>query len=272
MSAILGGVRISHITNVAFSGSSNPISLTFPRAIGALLKPSDEVDRRITIDCSWHIANKTKTEIEALHYNLGEEVAKHSRANLIVNDNTYQDVVPASVDFDVMTHNQYFRYSLDFILSDSQNFMQAQPSTTQVRDGYFQYKYQDKDQSFSEFRFRFYNNWEAAMPVSFSQLSRPRKFRTNAPVSNLNDGIVTIALSCWLAHTSVQHKEAYMFNYLCSCGPLGKIGTLFLNGNTYENVIMTGLNTGTSNGGKDSEGNGSGTLLYDLQFQMSLQC
>lgn len=272
MSAYFGSQHISQITLVSFKGSSNPIETIFPRAKGVLLQPSSKAQRTIELKCMWTIESHTKTQVEKLQHDLIEEVAERTEQNLSVNGNIYQSVIPISVSQEVLEQNEFFTYAIQFKLNYSQDFMNSLVSSTQVRDGYFTYKYGDKDQEQSEFRYRFYNNWEAGFSVDFGVKEEVRKLKANGRDYELSGGKETIGLTCWLIQTPTQHIESYFFNFICGPGPLGKMGTLYLDGEIYKKVILTDFSQQLIRPNKGSDGLGASTVYYDLSFILSIQC
>ena len=67
--------------------------------------------------------------------------------------------------------------------------------------------------------------------------------------------------------------KSYFFNYVCGIGPLGKQGTLYLDGNIFKKAVMTNFGHGeTRHDTEEDESAGRCSVSYDLTFQVSLQC
>lgn len=272
MSTYLGSQQISQVTRVTFSGNSNPVESVFPRSLGVLLKPSNKAERIIELQCMWSIKDQTKTEVEKLQHDLVEEMVARREQNLSVNGNIYERVIVANISQKILEQNEYFVYTVQFRLHYAQDFMNSLVSSTQVREGYFTYNYGDKDQEQSEFRIRFYNNWEAGFNGSFGNQEEIRKLMANGKTYNLSGGKESIELNCWLVQTPTQHIESYFFNLICGPGPLGKLGALYLDGETYTKVIMTNFSQELIRGNKGSDNAGASTTYYSLTFVTSVKC
>ena len=268
MSAYLGSQQISQITRATITGSSDPFVKEFPRSIGALLLPRNEADRQITLACSWHVSGQTKTQIEELHHDLNEEIALRSGQDLSINGNIFESVIPISTSFQVATVDDYFIYTLVFELSYEQNMKQCLTDNTQVRDGYFNYAYNDANQAEATILFRFYNNWESAGAADFKRKEVTRKLRTNGVEKAVVSGIEIVTLDCWIIGEPIKDIEAYFFNYIAGSGPLGKQGTLNLNGVEYKKAVMTSFRGEPVKASEEDKS----TAKYEVQFKVSLQC
>jgi hypothetical protein len=191
-----------------------------------------------------------------------------SGEDLVVNGNTYVGLVPTGVDVDNTIHNEYFVYSISFELNETpQNFFNSQVDSKQVRSGWFNYEYGDIAEQISTFNFPILHNWEAALSSEFNIKENVRSTLDGFPTKEQAAGVENIALQCWAVNEPLAQLEAYIFNYMANCGPLGKKGTLDLNGNTYENAVMTSVESEAPTGG-----NGSNSVKYTLGFKVSLQC
>jgi len=277
MSAWLGSQQISHITQVSLNGSSSLITHLLPKSIGAILHPSGNATRSITLECAWLISGKTKAQIEELHHNLCEEVAQRSKQTLSVNGNLYTNVVPNSVDPEIMTLDEFFKYRMTFELDYSQDFFDCQiDMSDRPRVCYFNYEYGDKDQELSIFRFHILKNAEFSVGTSNSMVKKVRALRANGIEIELVGGVETIRAECWINQESKRTIEQYLFNYICGPGPLGKQGTLVWKDasvtNTFRKAILTSVSQEQSIGGTNASGSGAGVAKYSLEFQVSLQC
>lgn len=271
MAAYLGSQQISKIARVTFSGSSSPLVKTFPRGIGALLNPSGNADRNISLHCFWAV-DTTKTEIERYQYSLNETLALRNRIDLSVNGNVYQNVIPRSCSQEILEQDEYFVYTMGFALDHAQSLLNSQVKITQVRDAYFLYEYGDIDQELSVFKFRFFDNWEAGISVDFDQKAYERGFRKSGTDLRVAGGVHKFALNCWIVREPTKELESYFFNFVAGSGPLGKKGTLYLNGYTYENVIMTAFANENITSGSGPTGVGQSNAKYTVEFQTSVQC
>jgi len=257
----LGSQEISEITKVTFSGSSSPVTKTMPKCKGALLKPSNKAERNISLYCYFGLAEKTKTQIEELHHDLNEELAARANQNLSVNGNIYEGVVARSTQFDIKALNEFFDYTITFGLHHSQGFSQTPGlKFPQTRSGWFRYQYGDADQELSEFRFHILHNYEVGIPCNYTIKEKTRVLREFG------------RLNCWLVNTPTKDIESYFFNYIAGVGPLGKQGTLNLNGNEFKKAIMTGFSQSDIKSNSNADGTGGSNVYYDIEFQVSLQC
>jgi len=267
-SAKLGSCEISHITRVRFSGSSTPIQKILPRCKGVILRPSNDAERTISLGCSYHIAGKTKAQIEGYHHDLNEELAARANQDLSVSGNIYTNVVPMGTTFDNKADKEHFVYALNFALDHKQNFFTSQiDASSQARKATFIYEYGDKDQYLSTFEFFILHMWESVIDVQYNLKNQTRRLREFGRDKEINSGVESIRLHCAVIKEPILNLENYFFNYICGIGPLGKQGTLYLAGNSYEKAIMTSFSQGETK--VDAAYN---SCEYDIEFQVSIQC
>lgn len=269
--AYFDGHLISHITRVTLSGDSGPLVDILPRAKGGLVRPSGQVDRKISLRCSFHCSGKTKTEMEGFQHDLNEQVALSDKSTLIVNGNTYEDVYLTNVNFNNVVNNEYLDYTIEAMLPHVGYFRDAQVNTAQVRQCYFEYMYRRSSTDEGSFQFQFYNNFEMSSSVSFEDLKRPRTIFANGVLMKPVGGIEEVTLNCFLLKTPTKEIESYFYNMICGFGPLGKQGTLYLNGNEYRFAILRNVSHDDIISNSDADG-GASMVRYTVTFTVSVQC
>jgi len=255
------GVEIGQSGRLSFSGSSSPSVQDFPKTVGSLIKEASESSRIINVHTFFTLANQTKTELEDLQHQLHELLANIKKADLVINGNIYQDVVPTSNSFELLTHNEYIEYIINFELDFDQGFFNSQINGNKLRRGIFSYTDQNEVGDNINVEFQILNNFEAAHSVSYDLKSDIRKIRSFGAEKNLSGGVETINLDCFLIEDKIRHMENYLSNYLL--GPLGRKGTLDLNGNEYEEAILIGVTSDQAVGSSKK---------YKLTFIVSLKC
>jgi len=270
-SAYFDGHLIAHLSSCSFAGSSSPMTDTFPRAKGALLRPSGTAERKLTLDCVWLGEGFTKTEIEWFQHNLIEQAALSDTGTLEVNGNTYEDVFISGINFNNVVNKERMEFSVDYVIPNASYFKNALINSAQVRPASFDYTYRKNDTEEGNFAFNVYNNFEAASSVSFDDFSRTRPIFSYGPLIKQAGGIEEITLNCFLIQSPTKEIESYFYNVICGFGPLGKQGTLSLNNNVYNRAILTSFSHTKIKSNSDSSG-GASHAEFTMTFNVSLQC
>jgi hypothetical protein len=256
--AVFNGIPINDLERWSFNGSSAPQVFLFPRCIGALLRPSKTVTRQIVLTSQrFPPGSLMKTAMEGLQHDLNECLISQQNATLTVDGVTYTDVTPVSISQDSLSTNDHLSYSITFDLSKDQTPFEPELVDGRVRDGFF-IGYEDAPPTCG---FPIFDNYEAAISVSYALNQKLRIAeeygREKAPIG----GVETIVLNCWMVEQTSNVFQKYIADYLF--GPLGKIGTLNLNGLVFDNAILTSVTSETQKGA---------ALKYTLTFETSLQC
>ena len=152
-------------------------------------------------------------------------------------------------------------YLTSFELDFNQGFFNSLINGNTLRRGIFSYVGQNEVGDNINVEFQILNNFEAAHSASYDLKSDIRKIRAFGAEKNLSGGIETINLDCFLVEDEIRHIENYLANYLL--GPLGRKGTLDLNGNEYEETILIDVSTEQAVGSSEQ---------YKLTFITSLKC
>jgi len=237
-----GGSKIAGIGKLTVSGSGKAIVRTIPNTYGALITPNSNPTRNITVNCFDNIANKTKNNIEVIHYSLSRFLASNkTNKNLQVNGNTYTDVSIASNAFDQVTHNEYYTFKISAIINHTQGLLNSLVSRNQIRVGTFTYNFYGLDGSLATTTFIIIGNYEVANSVSFIQQEKPRISFDDGRFRNHQGGFNSLKLDCWTTGCPPKDMESYMVNILI--GPLGRSGTLNISGKTFENVILNNVSS-----------------------------
>ena len=250
------GIPINALVNFTFSGSSSPMMFNFPNCTGTLLKPSGRKEVTITL-LSQLFPIKSKTEIEACQHELNEFLILKGNKTLVVDSIAYTNVTPLSVQQNVLTTKEYVSYSITFQLDYLQALFKPTINDGRVRSAIF--SGYDPDNLACEFPV--FDNFEAAMNVTYGQRVYPRVPYDTDIRRVAVQGLESINLDCWMVNQTSRVFQMYMSDF-CT-GPLGRIGTLNLNGNIYENAILVGVNSNV---------NIAQTLTYNLQFHATLAC
>ena len=258
ISATFDGVQLNDLEKWTFSGSSSPQTFLLPRCVGALLRPSKDVTRQITlVSQRFPPGSPLKTAIETLQHDLNECLIEKQTATLVVNGVGYSDATPISVTQNVLSVTDYMTYSIVFELSKDQLPFEPALKDGRVRDAFF-FGYEDAPPSCG---FPLFDNFEAAINVSYSLNQQQRSIGEYGRLKYPIGGIETISLDCWMVEQTQNNFQKYMADYLF--GPMGKIGTLNLNGNIFNFAILINMSCSSTVGS---------SLTYKLTFQTSLQC
>ena len=109
--------------------------------------------------------------------------------------------------------------------------------------------------------FPIFYNFEAAYNITYGQETKERDIGDYGVERKPVGGVESISLECWMVEQTTMAFQQYMADYLL--GPLGKQGTLNLNGNITENAILTSISSDEQIGA---------SLRYVLEFQATLAC
>lgn len=253
INATFGGAQLNDLEHWTLSASSSPIVHNFPFAIGALVRPSGNVRRTITLNSVRLPPSKTKTQIEALYLALGELLAD-GVADLVVEGVTYKNAYPISLAPENVVHNQYMRYQLVFGISKDQGVFRPAVKTGNGRTARF-YGYGGANSSFPIF-----DNFEMVPAVQYAQFINERVYGEYGQKQIQYGGVRNIQLACWLVgenDSSIMHQ--YMADWCID--PIGRMGYLDLNGNVIENCIMTDFN---------SQPHVGASIRYSVNFQTGI--
>jgi len=250
--ATYDGDQLNDLESWSLRASSSPLVHNFPFAIGALVRPSGNVSRAITLRSIRLPPSKTKTQIEALYLAFGELLA-NGKADLTVEGVTYKDAIPLSLEPENVVSNEYMRYSLTFAISKNQEVFQPPLATGRARIGRF-YGYGGKNTSFPIF-----DNFEMVPKHTYAKMTSPRVIGEYGQTIDSYGGTRTLNLSCWAVGQTAMNFQKYMADWCID--PIGRMGTLDLNGNVIENCIMTNFNSQTKIGA---------SMQYSVNFQTSV--
>jgi hypothetical protein len=265
---IYNGKKLSDEGKATFNGSSSPIVQTVPRCIGAFINPINNATRELTVDCWWAGGSLesggvpfNKTQLEALHNDLNEDLALGQTGTLVMHGNTYLDVVPTGNTIPVVDNTGRLEFSVTFELDARQGFFNSQIHGYQTRNASFNYNVRDGNDVESNFTFQILHNFESGNSVQYETKEFPREQYVTTNDKELSGGVETVTVDCWLADSNVQEMDSYLANYLF--GPLGAQGTLNLNGNIYQLAVLTGVS---------NQPHVTSSCLYSLSFLVSLKC
>jgi hypothetical protein len=260
LSSTFGGIKLNDLAQWNFSGSGGVTIVTFPRAIGALVKPSQEVTRTITLT-SVRFPIFTKTQIEWAMHCLNEKLIDIGKATLTVDGVQYTNAVPTGTSFNIIPCNEYFTYSLNFSLNYLQDPFRAEINEATVRPGYFSEYRGLADPLYLTCGFPIFANYEAGVDVSYATESTPRSSNVYGVTQYTVGGVENIKLECWIVADENQNFQRYIADWILD--PLGRQGTLNLNGNVWNNAILTGVGSDIKIGE---------SIKYNLEFQTTLAC
>jgi hypothetical protein len=257
LSAIFDGRKIDDMNRWIFSGSSSPNVFQFPRCTGALLKPSGTVTRTITLESKRFPLDVNKTQIETFQHNLNELLIAQQNGTLIVDGISYTNVTPRSITQNIISNNEYFTYSINFELSKDQSPFRPALKSGVIRLGRFLgYPGAPATNGFPIF-----DNYEAGLNVQYGETRKQREVGDYGHERTPAGGVEVINLDCWMVDQETQDFQRYMADWLLD--PLGKQGTLNLNGLTFTDAILVGVNCEQQVGA---------SLKYTLEFNATLAC
>lgn len=269
-SATWNGTVISQTSVLTFGGSSSPVVSTVPRCIGALVRPSGDASRTITLNGVFTLGDQSKAEIELTQKNLGTFMGTTPNGTLVVHGNTYAGLIPQAISFEEVIHNEYMIYTITFEMPSDARALDSgilipEEFEAGVRTGSFEYEYGNGNQSLSSFNFPILDNMDLTISTTYDLQTSPRAVRSEGGFKRTSGGTENLRASCWIAGSSVNQIESYFYNIICPVGALGKKGVLSLGGNSFDNTLLTSCSTDVYKGG-DDEGVGGTSTRFTLDF------
>ena len=167
LSSTFGGIKLNDMAQWTFQGTGGVSVFELPRGIGALVKPNQEVERVITLQ-SRRFVEFSKTQIEGVMHCLNEKLIEIAKGTLTVDGVQYTNVVPLGTNFNIMPHNEYFTYSLNFRLDHNQAPFRAEINEAKVRTGVFTGYRDSGDAYYLACGYPIFANYEAGVDVPIS--------------------------------------------------------------------------------------------------------
>jgi len=257
ISTTFDGYKLDDMQKWTVNGSSSPQAFNFPLVTGTLLKPSKNVTRNISLVSRRFPANASKTTIETWQHNLAELLIERQSGTLTVDGVQYTNATPISVTQNIIPNNAYFEYTLIFELSKDQSPFRPSLASGVVRAG----KFTDYPGTPPINGFPIFDNYEAGISVAYGSTVQQREVGDYGVDRTPAAGVEVINLTCWMVDQTTQNFQKYMADWMLD--PLGKQGTLNLNGLIFYNTIMTNVSCEQQVGS---------SLKYNLQFNTTLAC
>jgi len=263
-------LQLGHDGYGVWNGSSSPNIKTFPRTIGGIIKPTNQISKNVTANIYLvPPSDTTKTTVEYFQYQLNEKLAK-SPGTLSLSGNSYSNAYPVSTNFDPVITDGYIRYTIDFLLGDQDSCgVVNQLSTPDLyelgRGRSLSFTTTQLDDT--ENIFYFWHNVDSIrnLEMNITETNSGKDGKEGQVVKS--GGFERIACECWFimfdneTRTSI---EAYLYNMIN--GPLGQVGTLIYNApgdNTWNNCFLQNIRM------DDKIFAGA---RYNLEFLTPLQC
>ncbi len=262
------GDVIGHGGHLVIGGSSNPELTIYPRTIGGVIQESGVVDKNISLK-TWLVPPSTVTRGDVENYfNLLNEKIGVKEASLVVNDNTYLKANVKNIDYDRFVTNKFIRYTINFQLNDQNTGNVVRQLTTPGLLGFSRgrpLRFKTTADTGKIRTFTFWHNFDSI-----------RNFETQITIKNSTPyggstrvirvgGFEKHICSGWIIgpnDNNRQNLEAYFYN--CINGPLGKIGTLYLDdGRIINKAFFSDISV---------EDSTNIAVRYELTFTVSLQC
>lgn len=250
------------------SGSSTPLLIIYPRTIGGIIQESGVIDKSI------NVKNFIKTPIdtsrrtvEEFHNALNERIGSKT-ATLSLNGNSYLRCDVKSINFDNDIVDNFIKFTINFQIGDQnkggtirQLSVPDLQDFTRGRQATFKTRLED----FSLRTFTFWHN-----------MDKFRNFETQITVKHTDSfgggsrvlrvgGFERIRCECWLIgldnEKNRQNIEAFFFNMIN--GPLGRIGTLTINGEILTDTFFESADMADAT---------TVGIRYNLTFLKSLAC
>jgi len=251
------------------SGRSSPFVVLYPRTVGGILQESGVVTKRLNLR-SYLIPPSTATRktIEEYCNSLNEQIGT-KEANLILNGNTYLNCNVENIDYDLEKVKNYIRYTIGFIIGDQNTGGSVRQLSVSDLLGFTRGRVMTFQSTLDDFTNRTFTFWHNTDKV--------RNFETQITVTYTDSfgggsriirvgGFERIRCECWIlgldeGQLNRKNLEAYFYNMIN--GPLGRLGTLVINGETLKNCFFESASM------SDETGIG---INYNLSFLKSLAC
>jgi hypothetical protein len=261
-----GDVIATSAVITKMSGSNSPVVKVFPRTIGCLLKQTGINSLSILLNCNLIISDVTRANIEN-YMNLLNERLVNKRSELFIDDNIYKNCIVKNISYSEKFVNNYLIYDIDFELSDQNTNVQT---TRQLVPGKLYDLNTGRKMTFTvgSQEFDFWHNTDLVRNLEVDAYVKVYDKDLSYYYSRTVGGVEKIVCKCWVRATSEDQHDgwkqtigAYIYNMML--GPLGKIGSLSLGGNTINYCLMTGV---------ELEEVYPTSARYSVTFITSLQC
>jgi hypothetical protein len=263
------GTKIAKIARVSsMSGSVNAIIVTYPRAIGAIIKAGGVNTKNIVLEC-FQDGPKNRSGLEACMHALNENVGTLT-GELYIDGNTYKNCAINGIEYGDKIVNEYMTYSIDFNIG-AQNTTDDFTEITQfevdnLREGVGRKAQFVNKYGTNKRPFKIWNNIDAVINLENNNRIQVQDVESKDLKVIFGGGVERIKLICW-AYSSrgedgwKQTITSYIFNMMA--GPLGNIGTLTIVSNVFDYALWAGVNLIET---------WPTSARYELEFVVSLQC
>ncbi len=264
------GDQISTDSDAILSGRSIPFIILYPRTIGGIIQESGVVDKDLDLR-SYLIPPKgtSRKEVENFQTQLNELIGAKTQKNLIVHDNVYPNCDVQSIDHDKNIVSNFLRYSIRFKIGDQNTAGLIRqidtPGLTDFSRGR-RLSFKSRIDDFSDRTFDFWHNqdtfrnFDTEITVKYTD-----SFGGGSRVIKAG-GFERFVSECWIIgqdepEANRKNMEAHFFNMIN--GPLGRLGSLFVQGTELKNVFFESVNMQAPSGVGQR---------YTLTFLKSLAC
>lgn len=254
---------ISQYGYATLSGTSNPEIVTYPRSRGALVRPSKIVEKNINLNCVWIFgSNATMSDVESYQHRLMEHFSSSSKSTLTINGLSIENCAVNDASVSAVKAGVMF-YTVDISIGQQHAYPEqgeithsqfsgyptlgAQRSGTFTPEGSGPFTLGQRVEKFHNAKFEVTQD----LPASWAIENRIKH----------NGGTEEIRVRGWITNETRQALMTFAYNVIN--GPLGKIGTLSIGGNTTQYAVMRDFSMEPIKGG---------SMYWDATFITSLQC
>lgn len=249
-------------------GSSSPTIKLFPRTIGGLIEESGVVEKNILLKSYLIPPNgSTRKDIEDFFHTMNEEIGP-LEGTLSLNGNDYLNCNVKGITYNPHFVNNFVEYVIEFVLGNQNTGSNIRQLTLPQMVNFNRgrkatFRNQMEDLTYKTFTF-WHNvdltkNFETQLSVKHD-----KQFGGYSRIIKVG-GFEKIVCEGWIIGPDTHNRrnlEAYFYNIMN--GPLGRIGTLVIDGNqTIEKCFFSEMTM---------EDSAHASLKYTLNFLSSLQC
>jgi len=239
------GDQIATDGDSILSGRSTPFVILYPRTIGGIIQESGVVEKNLDLR-AYLIPPKgtTRKEIENFQTELNERIGVKNQKNLIIHENVYPNCDVEAIEYDKDIVSNFIRYNIRFKIGDQNTDGSIRQIDTPglsdfSRGRRLSFKSRIDDFSFRTFDFWHnqdtFRNFDTEITVKYTD-----SFGGGSRIIKVG-GFERFVCECWILgqdepNANRKNVEAHFFNMIN--GPLGRLGSLFVQGTELKNVFF----------------------------------
>ena len=218
------GVLLAQSGNAVLSGDAQADVMTYPRAKGVLIRPSNIKQATLVLNCELVLAGDSDSKENQQHL-LNEKLLSIASGTVAFDGLSIENCVPESVSFNEVKNRSNY-YTITFAVG-TQNTYTSLPNVT--------YNQLSNPADLGGFRygtfaiddmepFYFGQRIDQLKSAKYTVIRKQKESWAYEYDVKMIGGVETIKLTGWIVDTGREALQSFIYNAIF--GPLGKMGTL----------------------------------------------